>query len=159
MNELVLFKPNDKNIDDFILYFQRTWLSSIYPKDLWNHYSSEGPRTNNHVEGDNAALNRFVNVDSPKIYDLILCMKYIESTFAVKYFKNKETNEPQKRRQEDINRDKAIQECRLQLARNQVSINGYLQKISLCFYFTDAKKIPSSFNIASILDNSPSGKI
>jgi hypothetical protein len=77
-------------------------------------------------------------------------MKDIESTVADKYFKNKETNEPQKRRQEDINRDKAIQECKLQLARNQVSIYGYLQKISLLFYLTDAKKLPSSFSIASI---------
>ena len=81
-------------------------------------------------------------------------MKDIESTVADKYFKNKETNEPQKRRQEDINRDKAIQECKPQLARNQVSIYGYLQKISLLFYLTDAKKLPSSFSIASILDKS-----
>jgi uncharacterized protein YdeI (YjbR/CyaY-like superfamily) len=46
----------------------------------------------------------------------------------------------------DINRDKAIQECKIQLARNLVLIYGYLQKISLFFQdFKDAKIIPSSF--------------
>ena len=61
-NEIKLNKPKDIRIDDFILYFERTWLSGIYPIELWNHYDTEGPRTNNHVEGDNASLNRFVNV-------------------------------------------------------------------------------------------------
>ena len=49
-------------------------------------------------------------------------MKDIESTVAVKYFKNKDLSEPQKRRLEDFNRDKAIYECKIQLTRNQVSI-------------------------------------
>ena len=64
-------------------------MSRIFPIELWNHFNTEGPITNNLVEGDNTALNRFVNVDSPNIYDLVLCMKDIESTVAVKYFKNK----------------------------------------------------------------------
>ena len=86
-NQIKLDKPIDIRMDEFILYFERTWLSRIYPIELWNHYDTEGPRTNNHVEGDNAALNRFVNVDSPNIYDLILAMKDFETSVAVKYFK------------------------------------------------------------------------
>jgi hypothetical protein len=93
-NQIKLDKPIDIRIDEFILYFERTWLSSIYPIELWNHYDTEGPRTNNHVEGDNAALNHFVNVDSPNIYDLILAMKDIETSVAVKYYKHKNSNEP-----------------------------------------------------------------
>ena len=69
--EIIINKPKDIRINEFILYYERTWLSSIYPLELWNHYETLGPRTNNHVEGDNAALNRFVNKVSPNIYDLI----------------------------------------------------------------------------------------
>ena len=69
--EIIINKPKDIRINEFILYYERTWLSSICPLELWNHYEALGPRTNNYVEGDNAAFNRFVNVVSPNIYDLI----------------------------------------------------------------------------------------
>ena len=62
-----------ESINRFIQYFQHTWLS-LFPLNLWNHYDTNGPRTNNHVEGENAALNRFVNVDSPD--SLIVYKRY-----------------------------------------------------------------------------------
>ena len=142
-------QPVGDNIMNFIKYFESTWMSTIYPIELWNHYDTHGPRTNNHVEGDNAALNRFVNVESPNVYDLILCMKDIETSVAVKYFKNKDSNFPQKRRQEDMDRDFGISIFKRQYANDELKLYGYLQKISSLFNFTDAK-VP-----APIINNDP----
>ena len=58
---------------------------------------------------------------------------------------------PQKRRQENVNRDYAISTCKLQLMKNEISLYGYMQKISILFNFADAKKIPSICNITLIL--------
>ena len=48
-------QPLGDNIMNFIKYFESTCVSTIYPIELWKPYDTHGPRTNNHVEGDNAA--------------------------------------------------------------------------------------------------------
>ena len=99
-----------------------------------------------------AALNRFVNVVSPNIYDLISSMKDIETFVALKYFKYKDINAPQKRRQEDVTRDYTIASYQTELTNKQCTIYGYMQKISHLFNFTDAKKITTPFSINNIIN-------
>ena len=48
-------KPDSEHEDklnSFVNYFESTWLSSDakFPKEMWNHYETIGPRSNNHVE-------------------------------------------------------------------------------------------------------------
>ena len=43
-------------VEDFIKYFE-TWVNGDYPISLWNHFGNNGPRTNNHLEGDNRKTN------------------------------------------------------------------------------------------------------
>ena len=108
-NEMIFNKPiGNANIHAFLDYYSRTWLSTLYPLALWNHHDTIGPRTNNHVEGENAGLNRFVNTEKLSVYLLIECLKDIESQVAIKYFKNEANNIPQKRRREDDQRDQLI---------------------------------------------------
>ena len=111
-------------IQRFILNFQTTWLS-LFPLDLWNHHQTNGARTNNHVEGENAALNRFVNVDSHDIYSLILCLKDIESLVAIKYMKNQLHDKPQKRRQVDDERDKSLAVYKMEYNNNTLNLYSY----------------------------------
>ena len=53
----------------FLDYFEATWIySSIYPIAMWNMHQTVldgGPRTNNHSEGNNNALNRFIGCSNP----------------------------------------------------------------------------------------------
>ena len=44
-------------VEDFIKYFEKTWINGDYPISLWNHWNNNGPRTNNHLEGDNQTTN------------------------------------------------------------------------------------------------------
>ena len=65
---------------------------------------------------------------------------------------NVDWNKPQKRRQEDISRGYCIAVYKVELANHQLTINGYMQKISYLFNFTDAKKIPSTFSIHNMIN-------
>ena len=62
-------------------------------------------------------------------------MKDIETSVAVKYYKHKNNNEPQKRRQEDITRDYSISVYKAELANKQFTINGYMTIISKLFNY------------------------
>ena len=43
--------PGIQEADDFISYFESTWLDGNFPPRTWNYFSHEGPHTNNHFEG------------------------------------------------------------------------------------------------------------
>ncbi len=38
-------------IDEYIAYFQSTWIDGNFLPRTWNYYTYEGPRTNNHLKG------------------------------------------------------------------------------------------------------------
>lgn len=122
----------------------------LFPFTLWNHFDTDGPRTNNHIEGENAALKRFINVDSPDIYSLILCLKDIESLVAIKYLKNQQVEKPQKRRAIDVERDKSLAVFKAEYNSKTLQLYSYLSKIAHLFYFTDAKKPAVVHQIAPI---------
>ena len=50
-------RPSSPKVEDFIWFFDKTWVNGEYPINLWNHYDNNGPRTNNHLEGDNRKTN------------------------------------------------------------------------------------------------------
>ena len=37
--------PEQPEYSDFIAYFERTWISGVFPLKIWNHYDNAGPRT------------------------------------------------------------------------------------------------------------------
>ena len=51
---------NLPRVEEFITYFEETWLVGIFSLNLWNVYEmdSNSPRTNNHIEGWHNKLQR-----------------------------------------------------------------------------------------------------
>ena len=47
-------------LDDFISYFESTWLVGSYPPSLWNVFETKSARTNNHIEGWDSKLKKVV---------------------------------------------------------------------------------------------------
>ena len=43
--------PELPRIDEFITYFETTWIARTFHTAEWNLYGTEGPLTNNHLEG------------------------------------------------------------------------------------------------------------
>ena len=54
-------------------YYVTTYLDddATFPRGIWNHWDTYGPRTTNHVEGWNSKLNRAVGYPHPNIYVLV----------------------------------------------------------------------------------------
>ncbi len=50
--------PNVPRIDEFVDYFQRTWISGSYPPSTWNVHDLDDCRTNNHIEGWHSKLKK-----------------------------------------------------------------------------------------------------
>jgi len=71
--------PRSEDMNDYIT---ATWVDfdAIFPLHLWNHHHTDGPRTNNHLEGWHAKLIRFVQKCHPNLFEFINFLKKIETT-------------------------------------------------------------------------------
>ena len=59
----------------------------MFPPNVWNHYETIDPRTNNHVEGFNFKTNQYSFCNHPKIYQLIELFRQLETNISKKYIK------------------------------------------------------------------------
>ena len=63
--------PQVSNINELCRYFENTWLNGEFPIPSWNHHETEGPRTNNHLEGWHRRMNGIAGKKHPNIYELV----------------------------------------------------------------------------------------
>ena len=117
-----------------IAYFERTWIKGSFEFYLWNHSSTIGPRTNNHVEGFHSKLNRAIKSPHPYIFKLKNIFKRFEATYNVKYISSVHSTWP-KRDQKYIKKDNKIEELLTKYYRFSTFI-----KISSAFDGTTKKK-------------------
>ena len=62
-------KPQVDGIYEFTDYFVDNYFEGRFPMELWNHFLATGePRTNNHLEGYNLKLKKFVVSSHPDIF-------------------------------------------------------------------------------------------
>ena len=57
--------------DELCKYYEDTWLNGSFPIASWNHYATEGPRTNNHVEGWHKKLNVAAGKTHPNVFEIV----------------------------------------------------------------------------------------
>ena len=61
----------NKKMEEFLDYFVNNYFEGSFPIDLWNHYNTVGPRTNNNLEGYNNKLKLHVSRAHPNIFKSI----------------------------------------------------------------------------------------
>ena len=64
-------KPQVHGIDDFIAYFERTWLGGHFAPAKWNVYSEEGPRTNNNLERWHSKVKKIAGKNQLNIFEIV----------------------------------------------------------------------------------------
>ena len=72
--------PAFHNRDQFLEYFQDTWIEGNYPLRMWNMYSLDGPRTNNNAEGWHSKICKLAGKAHPNIYKLAVELFKAEQT-------------------------------------------------------------------------------
>ena len=68
------------NVDDFITYFDSTWINGQFRLKQWNYYDYDGPRTNNHVEGWHSRLKWIVGKPHPNIFEIVDVIRKEQAT-------------------------------------------------------------------------------
>ena len=63
--------PELPRIDEFVMYFETTWIAGTFHTSEWNLYETEGPQTNNHLEGWHNRLRRVVGKSHPNIFECV----------------------------------------------------------------------------------------
>ena len=54
-------------------------MNTDYPISLWNQFLNNGPRTNNHLEGDNRKMNHEMPTENLNVYQYIDFIKTLEA--------------------------------------------------------------------------------
>ena len=57
-----------KKLQGFTEYVINNYFEGSFPQKYWNHFLTIGNRTNNHVEGYNLKLKKFIGAKSPNIF-------------------------------------------------------------------------------------------
>ncbi|CAM2728819.1 unnamed protein product [Rotaria socialis] len=117
---------------DFFDYYTDTWIDKgcLYPRQLWNYYNFNGPRTNNGLEGWHHRLNSNIATSTPNIYVVIdeLIKDYAFNMNKTKQLENN-TKMPQRRKQFMI-RNERILNLMNRYETGSLSLDDYFIKIS-----------------------------
>ncbi|CAF3303223.1 unnamed protein product [Rotaria socialis] len=117
---------------DFFDYYTDTWIDKgcLYPRQLWNYYNFNGPRTNNGLEGWHHRLNSNIATSTPNIYVVIDELKkdYAFNMTTTKQLENN-TKKPQRRKQFMI-RNERILNLMNRYETGSLSLDDYFIKIS-----------------------------
>lgn len=125
----------NRKLNDFVDYFVNTYFEGSYPISLWNHFETEGPRTNNSLEAYNNKLKLHIGVAHPNIYKSIEFFQKQETVSYLKY-QNAIANKPPPRRKKlDIGKDNELHIYKKMLREGDINLTGYLRHILHLFSF------------------------
>ncbi|CAF0898485.1 unnamed protein product [Brachionus calyciflorus] len=121
-------KNEKTSTDKMINYIDNTWIMGRYPRALWNHSNTIGPRTNNNVEGFHSKFNRSIGSSHPHIFKLIKLFQDYESLFSIKCERIQSGLELVIRKKKFVERDKIIFDLVNQLQSNLMSLEIFILK-------------------------------
>ena len=103
--DILIDKPELPRVDEFLDYFTNTYFEGQFPVELWNHFKTVGPRTNNHLEGYNSKLKKCVSVAHPNIYTAIQLLQSQEVSASLNFYRAANGERIPPRRKKDIEKD------------------------------------------------------
>jgi len=69
----------------FVEYIIKNYFEGCFPKSIWFHFETVGNKTNNHLEGYNKKLKKFVGAKAPNIFKAVKVFQEEEEDAALKY--------------------------------------------------------------------------
>ena len=119
-------KPNHPGIDSFIQYFESTYMSPrcAFPRSIWNHFDTIGPRTNNHLEGYHSKLKKFFGAAHPDILLAIAHIRADANKAELEWHRSLPPNPlpPQPRHRRNIWKDANFDERKRMFVEDEISI-------------------------------------
>ena len=110
--------PQLPRIQEFMAYYEMTWLVGSYPLPLWNVFESGSTRTNNHAEGWHNRLKKVVRKAHPNEFEIVETFKREQASTEVSIA------------QLATERDKKIEELKTRFTANSLTLDKYLSGVS-----------------------------
>jgi len=60
-----------KSVQEFVVYFEKTWINGIWSPKIWNYFDYIGRKTNNDLENFNKHANDIISQKHPSIFKFI----------------------------------------------------------------------------------------
>ena len=122
--------PNVEKMDEFVTYFEETWLVGNFGPRLWIIFSSDAssPRTNNHLEGWHNKLKRIARKAHPNVFELVKIFKQEQSSTEVSIAQLEAGSQPPKRAKKSVEKDNKIGEIKSRF--DQISLEENIRGIS-----------------------------
>ena len=115
-------------IQEFIRYFEDTWLVGNFLLTMWNVYQSDSFKTNNHLEGwHNRLIKWLVGKAHPNVYEFVEVIQK-EQTATITQLEAGAC--PPRRTLKAIKRDRKIQEHKEHFDTNTIMWEEYVQRMS-----------------------------
>ncbi|CAF0719086.1 unnamed protein product [Brachionus calyciflorus] len=154
LNDKPIFIETNKNkkIDEFLEYFVDTYFEGKFDINLWNHFDTEGPRTNNDIEGYNLKLKNHVSRAHLDIYKSFQVFQTQEHAAFVKYKHALDGKPAQPRKKLNIGRDNEIKIYKKLLKEGNINIDVYVNNLLPFFSFRKNKKKDKAADISDSSD-------
>ena len=127
---LKLDAPSLPRVDEFVEYFERTWLVGNYHLSHWNVFETDCVRTNNHVEGWHNRLKKVVGKAHPNVFEIVETFKKEQASTEVSLAQLAAGAAPPRRRRRVIQRDRKINELKQRFTSNAISLHDYVSGVS-----------------------------
>ena len=76
-------KPSVTRIEEFIEYFERTWLNGQFQLTTWNVFMEDEPRTNNNLEGWHKKVKKIAGKSHLNIFEMVELFKLEQASTEV----------------------------------------------------------------------------
>ncbi|CAF0823071.1 unnamed protein product [Brachionus calyciflorus] len=123
-------------LDRFFDYFVNQWFEGTIEYEKWNHSTTIGPRTNNHLEGFHAKVNRWLDKNHPKVYTLIKLFKKLDANTVIDYNSRLTGTSAPKLSKQLIEKNKILEESLNRLECGIISLEQFLDVTRLLINFT-----------------------
>ena len=120
--------PDQPRMEEFIRYFEDTWLVGQFSLTQWNVFANSSFRTNNHVEGWHNRLKRVVVKSHPNLYELIEVLQREQSANEISLIQLQAGARPPRRALRTINRDRNIEQLKQRF--NEIPLEEYIRGMS-----------------------------
>ena len=112
-------------------YVTEYWVEG-QERDQWNHFTNEGPRTNNHLEGWHSKLKKLVRHAHPNIYQLIELLKKTQANTEANQIQISAgaTTRPKQKKYRNI--DNRFATLKNRFLDQQMTVQEYADQASFC---------------------------
>ncbi len=122
------YQTDDPKTTDFNDYVTEQWVNREPAK--WNHYSTVGPTTTNHIEGWHHKLNNQLNKAHPNLFLIIQKLQNVQAATEIQLIQYAAGGKRKTRKLKYRNIDTRLGDLKERLQQGHIDVNHYTDAVS-----------------------------